>query len=197
MWCVGELDLPYRRHDLGHHFGGLDIDTFKQLNPNQTIPVLQDGDTPPIWETGAILRYLAAQYGEGTFWPQDPVQRAEVDMWAEWAKINVAMTFTVPVFWRVMRTAPSARDETAISAAASALESRLTIADSKLAQSQFISGPDLTLADIQLGHILFRYYDIGIPRAPLKHIRRYYDDLSQRRAFQEHVMISYDDLKVT
>ncbi|WP_299885048.1 glutathione S-transferase family protein [uncultured Ruegeria sp.] len=197
MWCVGELGLEYRRHDLGHHFGGLDTEPFKHLNPNQTIPVLQDGDTPPIWETGAILRYLAARYGDDTFWPKDPVQRAEVDKWAEWAKINVAMAFTVPVFWRIVRTAHSARDESAILAAVNALESKLKIADSKLMQSQFISGPDLTLADIQLGHILFRYYDIEIPRASLKNIRRYYDELSQRSAFHEHVMISYDDLKVT
>lgn len=73
MWCVGELDLEYQRHDLGHRFGGLDSAAFQALNPNRTIPVLRDGDGAPLWETGAILRYLATRYGNETFWPSDPI----------------------------------------------------------------------------------------------------------------------------
>ncbi len=99
MWCVGELGLEYHRHDVGHHFGGLDTQVFWDLNPNRAIPVLQYGTDPPLWETGAILRYLANLYGAELFWPQDPVKQAEVDKWADWAKINLAMAFTVPVFW--------------------------------------------------------------------------------------------------
>ncbi|MDA7966202.1 glutathione S-transferase family protein [Ruegeria sp.] len=197
MWCVGELGLNYQRHDLGHHFGGLETDTFRTLNPNQTIPVMQDGDDPPLWETGAILRYLANRYGSEGFWPTDPIRRAEVDKWAEWAKINVAMTFTVPVFWRVVRTAPADRDETAIQDAVATLEDKLEIADHQLATTPYIAGSELTLADIQLGHILFRYYDIDIPRSPLPYLHRYYTTLCNRPAFQEHVMISYEDLRVT
>ena len=69
MWCVGELNLPHIRHDAGHRYGGLDTPEFGRLNPNRTIPVLQDGSNPPIWETGAILRYLVARYGKDSFWP--------------------------------------------------------------------------------------------------------------------------------
>lgn len=197
MWCVGELGLHYQRHDLGHHFGGLETDIFRALNPNRTIPVLQDGGDPPLWETGAILRYLANRYGRESFWPTDPIRRAEVDKWAEWAKINVAMAFTVPVFWRVVRTVPADRDETAILDAVATLEDKLEIADHQLAKNTYITGSELTLADIQLGHILFRYYDIDIPRAPLPHLHRYYTTLCNRPAYQEHVMISYEDLRVT
>ena len=197
MWCVGELGLDYERHDVGHRFGGLDTPDFANLNPNRTIPVIQDGPQPPLWETGAILRYLADRYGPDTFWPKDPVQRAEVDKWAEWAKINIAMAFTVPVFWQVVRTAKSKQDEKSINSAVKTLERKLEIADTQLAGRAFIAGADLTLADIQLGHILYRYYDIDIQRAPLPHLQRYFDRLSQRPAYQEHVMISYDDLRVS
>lgn len=58
-------------------------------------------------------------------------------------------------------------------------------------------GAEFTLADIQLGHILFRYYDIAIERANLNHLRRYYHDLCQRPAYREHVMVSYDVLRVS
>ncbi|MCX8952712.1 glutathione S-transferase family protein [Ruegeria sp. NA] len=197
MWCVGELDLRFHRHDAGHRFGGLDTDAFRKLNPNGTIPVLQDGDHPPLWETGAILRYLANAYGGNAFWPRDPVQRAEIDKWAEWAKINVAMDFTVPVFWQVVRTAPAEQDQNAIEQAVAALDSKLALADTRLSENTYLCGPDLTLADIQLGHILYRYYDIAISRAVLPNLRRYYDKLTERPAYQEHVMLSYDELRVT
>lgn len=197
MWCVGELDLRFHRHDAGHRFGGLDTDAFRKLNPNGTIPVLQDGDHPPLWETGAILRYLANAYGGNAFWPRDPVQRAEIDKWAEWAKINVAMDFTVPVFWQVVRTAPAEQDQNAIEQAVAALDSKLALADTRLSENTYLCGPDLTLADIQLGHILYRYYDIAISRAVLPNLRRYYDKLTERPAYQEHVMLCYDELRVT
>ncbi|WP_209504268.1 MULTISPECIES: glutathione S-transferase family protein [unclassified Ruegeria] len=197
MWCVGELDLRCHRHDAGHRFGGLDTDAFRKLNPNGTIPVLQDGNNPPLWETGAILRYLANAYGGNAFWPRDPVQRAEIDKWAEWAKINVAMDFTVPVFWQVVRTAPAQQDQHAIEQAVAALDSKLELADTRLSENTYLCGSDLTLADIQLGHILYRYYDIGISRALLPNLRRYYEKLTERRPYQEHVMLSYDELRVT
>ncbi|GAB5438383.1 glutathione S-transferase family protein [Falsiruegeria mediterranea] len=196
MWCVGELGLPYTRHDAGHIHGGLDTDAFGALNPNRTVPVLQDGDGTPIWETGAILRYLAATYGDDGFWPQDSHPRAQVDKWAEWAKINIAMEFTVPVFWRVIRTAPQDQDTDAIRTAVRELEHKLMIADRQLSHAPFLAGPELTLADIQLGHVLHRYYDIEIVRADFMHLRQYYDDLCQRPAYREHVMVSYDSLRV-
>lgn len=196
MWCVGELGLPYRRHDVGHIHGGTETDAFGALNPNRTVPVLQDGDDPPIWETGAILRALAGRYGGDPFWPDDPRARIEVDMWAEWAKLNVALQFTVPVFWRVVRTAEEARDPAAISAAVAALEEKLSIAEARLRAHACLVGDDLTLADIQFGHVLYRYFDIDIPRRDLPALAAYYARLCTRPAFREHVIVSYDALRV-
>ena len=48
MWCIGELGLEYKRHDIGHRFGGNDSEEFLALNPNGTVPVLQDGDHPAL-----------------------------------------------------------------------------------------------------------------------------------------------------
>ncbi|WP_209833447.1 glutathione S-transferase [Ruegeria sp. HKCCE3926] len=195
MWCVGELALEFQRHDAGHRFGLLDTDEFRKLNPNGTIPVIQDGPNPSLWETGPILRYLASMYGADDFWPRDPTRQAEVDKWAEWAKINVAMAFTVPVFWRVVRTPQIERDHQAIETAVTALENTLAIADAQLSENAFLCGSCLTLADIQLGHILYRYYDIDISRASLPNLRRYYEGLTDRTAYQTHVMINYDELR--
>jgi len=197
MWCVGELGLPYERHDAGHRYGGTDTPAFRAMNPNGTVPVLRNGDGEPLWETGAILRYLAACYGAGPFWPGDPVTRAAVDKWAEWAKVNATLAFTAPIFWRVVRTAPADQDAAAIGRAVDAFGRVLDIAEAQLARHAFLAGSAFTLADIQLGHLLFRYYDIPIPRRAHPALRRYYDALTTRPAFREHVMVSYEELRVT
>ncbi|MEP5154678.1 glutathione S-transferase family protein [Planktotalea sp.] len=196
MWMVGELSLPYERRDAGFTYGGLDTPEFAALNPNRTIPVLQDATNPPIWETGAILRYLAHTYADETFWPTDPFERARVDQWAEWAKINVALNFTAPLFWRVARTAPALHDKQAIRLATEKLSAVLRIAEQQLAKSKWLASDHFTLADIQFGHVLYRYYDIEIERTDLPNLRAYYDRLSARPAFQEHVAISYEELRV-
>lgn len=197
MWAVGELGLDHIRHDVGHRFGGTDTHEFTAMNPNRTVPVLRDGANPPLWETGAILRYLATAYGTDPFWPADLIARTEVDRWAEWSKINIALGFTGPVFWRVVRTPPARQDPEAIAAALAALEEKLALADRRLAEHPYLAGPHFTLADIQFGHILYRYYDIDIPRADLPNLRRYYDSLTRRPAYRAHVMVSYEDLRET
>lgn len=195
MWCIGELGLPYQRHDVGHRFGGTDSDEFYALNPNRTIPVLRDGDLPPLWETSAILRYLANRYAPDEFWPADLIARTHVDRWMEWSKLNVALLFTAPIFWRVVRTPAAERDPAAIGQALQAFENKLMIAEQRLAGQTFLAGDTFSAADIQFGHVLYRYYDIDIDRQPLPNLRSYYDRLTERPAFREHVMVSYEELR--
>lgn len=195
MWAIGELGLPYLRYDVGERFGGTDTPSFLAMNPNGTIPVLQDADGTTLWETGAILRYVANRYAAPPFWPADPALRAQVDQWAEWAKINVALGFTAPVFWRVWRTPEPRRDPAAITIAVEALTKKLRLAEERLTQHAFLVGDTLTLADIQFGHLLYRYFTLPIDRPDLPALWAYYAALTQRPAYREHVMVSYEALR--
>ncbi len=195
MWCIGELGLKYERYDVGHRYGGTETEEFARLNPNRTVPVLQDGENQSLWETGAILRYLASRYADSTFWPEETVERANVDRWAEWSKINIALGFTAPVFWRVVRTPVDKRDPDAISTAVKNLERKLNIAEHRLGQHSFLAGDNFTLADIQFGHVLYRYYDIEIERESLPNLHAYYQQLAIRPEYRKHVMVSYDELR--
>jgi glutathione S-transferase len=74
MWAVGELGLEHDAARLRpcawrpRHAG------LRAMNPHGKVPVLQDGDLV-VWESMAILRYLAARYGDGgAFWPGDPAR---------------------------------------------------------------------------------------------------------------------------
>ncbi|MDE9555414.1 glutathione S-transferase family protein [Xenorhabdus bovienii] len=195
MWCIGELELPYKRHDIGHRYGGTNTDEFYRLNPNRTVPVLQDGCNPPLWETGAILRYLAKRYAKGDFWPDNLLARTEVDRWMEWSKLNVALAFTAPIFWRVARTPEELHDVGAIRVALEKFEDNLMIAEKILASRDYLASEYFSLADIQFGHVLYRYYDIDIKRKSFPYIEAYYKRLLNRPAYCEHVVISYDELR--
>ena len=194
LWGLEELGLAYTRLDYGEVHGGLDTPEFRAMTPHGKIPVLKVGDTA-LFETAAILRYLAAAHGAEDFWPSDPLHRAEIDMWAEWAKYSVAEAFTGPVFWRNTRTAPERRDPALISRNLAVFEAQLAIAEPRLAATDYLCGSTLTLADIQFGHVLYRYFSIDIARAELPALAAYYGRLTLRPAFRKHVMVSYEALR--
>ncbi|UYV38994.1 glutathione S-transferase family protein [Rhodobacteraceae bacterium D3-12] len=196
LWGMEELGLSYERLDYGEVYGGLDSAEFRAMTPHGCIPVLTIGDVA-LFETGAILRHLAGEHGDEAFWPSEPLKRAQVDMWAEWAKYEVAARFTGPVFWRHTRTAPERRNSALVTRNLVTLESELEKADARLQAARFLCGDALTLADIQLGHVLYRYFDIDIARRDFPALRTYYDGLSARPAYQRTIMVSYDALRDT
>ncbi len=196
IWGLEELGLDYTRLDYGENHGGLDSPEFLAMNPHGKIPVLKVGGRA-LFETSAILRYLATAHGDEGFWPRDPLARAEVDMWAEWAKHDVAEGFTGPVFWRVVRTPRAHWNVAAIGKAVDKLEHHLAIAEKRLGQHEFLCGEVLSLADIMLGHVLYRYFDIEIERRESPALRAYYDRLAKRPAYQKSVMVSYEVLRDT
>lgn len=74
------LGLDYEEHNLDLKAGEQKEDWFRALNPFGKVPVLLDGDTA-MYESTAILAYLAAKYDDGTWYPQDPVSAAEIEKW--------------------------------------------------------------------------------------------------------------------
>src|SRR6478672_7809054 len=82
MWLIGELGVGHSHIELGGSFGGVDTPEFRTLNPHGRVPVIDDDGTI-VWESHAILRYIAARYGSGTFWSDDPAQRSLADRWMD------------------------------------------------------------------------------------------------------------------
>lgn len=194
MWGIGELGLAHERLDYGHVHGGLDTAEFRAMSPHGLVPVIRDGDLV-VWESCAILRYLAARYGDGgAFWPADSVARAPVDMWAEWGKTSFCTAFTGPIFWARVRTAAADRDEAALARGLAGFDRALGILEEQIGAGPYVCGA-FSLADIVIGHVLFRYFEIDIPRAGRPGIAAYYDRLKARPAFAEHVMVDYAPLR--
>lgn len=155
MWLLGELGLEHERIDAGGRFGGLDTPAFGALNPNRKVPVLKDGDLV-LWESQTILRYLAARYGTGTFWPEDPGERALVDRWTDWAATALQPAF-MDVFWGYFRTPPEQRDWALINDGLARTARLFTLMDEVLSRQPWLSGERLTMGDIPAACTLCRW----------------------------------------
>ncbi len=195
MWAVGELGLEHERIDWGGKFGGNDDPEYRAMNPNGLIPTVKDGDLV-VWESGAILRYLAARYGDEAFWPTDPAERAPLDMWAEWMKTTFMPPLTHGVFWQLVRTPKAERNAALIADGEAKLKTLSGILDKRLGSGPYLHGEKVCFADIMIGHALYRYFTLEFDRADAPNLKAYYDRLQERPAYREHVMVSYESLRV-
>lgn len=194
MWLIGELDLAHRHIDAGGSFGGLDAPAFRARNPHGRVPVIEE-EGKAVWESHAILRYLAARHGQGRFWPHDPLQRAPVDGWMDWAQTTLQPDFLTGVFWGFYRTPPALRDDAAVAASIGRSAQHMRLLDRVLSNQPFLSGDSFGLADIAAGVALYRYFGIAIERPDVPHVLAWRDRMEARPAYCDHVMIPFDDLE--
>lgn len=178
MWTAAELGVAHERLDVGGDFGGNKDASYLAMNPNGLIPLLIDG-TARVWESNAIIRYLGAQYGAGSFWAVDAAKRSEADRWMDWGTI-----YLYPKIIALMQAKTGeARDKAIAEAAGPA-----TILDGVLAGSTFLAGDELTMADIPVGIHLGRLFRLTGDSLSVPNLRRYFDQLSARPAYQEHCL---------
>ena len=78
LWCCEEMNLAYRRIDAGGAFGVVNTAAYRNLNPNGLVPTIEDNGLV-LWESNAIVRYLAAKHAPGALWPDDIRTRADAD----------------------------------------------------------------------------------------------------------------------
>ncbi|WP_336970960.1 glutathione S-transferase family protein [Sphingobium aromaticiconvertens] len=184
-WLAQEIDLPHARHDVGGAFG-MDAD-YLARNPNALIPTIED-DGLVLWESNAILRYLAARHASGTsFWPDDPAARAMGDKWMDWQFSYADLQRNA--FLHLVRCKLEDRDPAIIAASAQACGKAMMILDNALAQTHWLSGGDFGLGDVPMGVYAHTYFTLDIERPKLPHLRGWYDRLRKRPAYVETVMI--------
>ena len=193
MWLVGELQLAHRHIEAGGQFGGLDAPAFRAMNPHGKVPVIED-DGVVVWESHAILRYLAARYGGGSFWHDNPAERSLSDRWMDWSQTTLQPDFLSGVFWGFYRTPQAQRDLPAIKHKVALCARHFTLLDRHLADRAFMLGDALSLADIPIATNLYRYFNLDIDRPSVPNVEAWYRRLQDRAAYREHVMVPFQDL---
>jgi glutathione S-transferase len=192
LWTLDELALSYQHIDAGGGFGGLDSPEFRAMNPHGLVPVLKDGEHA-IWESNAILRYLAASYGVGSLWDQNPVERSQVDRWIDWSASGLQPSF-LRLFWGYYRTPAEQRNAALLAAHHKDCDKHFKAMDARLELHPYLAGERFSLADIAAGTCLHRYFNMGLEVERPPHVMAWLARLQQRQAFRKNIAVPFDAL---
>ncbi|WP_058913038.1 glutathione S-transferase family protein [Entomohabitans teleogrylli] len=188
-WCLQELAMNYQHIPAGGQYGITHDADYLAMNPNGLVPCLKDDAGELIlWESNAIVRYLAARYGAGTLWQEAPAERAQGDKWMDWVASTVVGPFR-GVFISLVRTPEEQRDARLIEESIRQCDALLAMLDAELANHRWLSGAQFGIGDIAVGPTVYALLNLDITWTDYPHLRRWYQQLSERPAFRDTVMI--------
>ncbi|HCR96413.1 MULTISPECIES: glutathione S-transferase family protein [Halomonas] len=188
-WVLNELEVPFEQIQAGLQFGVNNTPEYQAMNPNGLVPLLKDDATDSLlWESNTIIRYLAAQYGQGNLWIEQPAKRAQAEKWMDWANSTLSPAHRV-ILMGYVRTPEAQRDNAAIEAGMQACEKLFELLDNALANQAWFSGEAFGLGDIAVAPFVYNLWNIGLTWQPRPHLERWYQQLTERPVFRDVVMI--------
>jgi glutathione S-transferase len=166
QWYLEELELPYEFVMLDLQAGEQFKPDYLAINPVGKVPAIVDGDFK-LWESGAILQYLAEKYGSGFTTPE---HRAELAQWVLFANA----TLGPGVFMESTRNREMPR--------------LFKMLDQQFSQSDYLIGDRFTAADVAVGAML-AYFPLmlKINFDGYGSLDKYVKRLSERPAFQKTI----------
>lgn len=185
VWLLEELGMDYELNKMAFHPKDLKSDAHRARHPLGRIPVLEDGDLT-LWESGAIVEYVMARYGDGGLKP--PVESPEFPKYLQWfhycegmvmPPINTIMVHSVLL-------PPERRDPTVLGQAQRLLSRSVQPVDDALEGHEYLAG-DFSAADIMLGHSLFMANRLGQVEGEMKNLKAYVARIEKRPAFEKAI----------
>ena len=172
------LDVEIVHHDFAG--GALRRSDYLAVNPNGMVPTLVDGSFI-LWESNAIMQYLADMAGNDTLFPRDLQRRTDVVRWQFWEQAHFNRAFGTLAFEAVAKPALNLApaDQSLIAGAQADLERFAAVLESHLAGRRNMVGDETTLADYSM--ITFEGYRTRVPFdwAPYPNINDYFDRMRQ------------------
>jgi glutathione S-transferase len=146
-------------HEVGVPLALVAVDLFKggartpamlAKNPNGKVPILEDGDFV-LWESAAMLAYVAAKAGRLDLAPTTPRDRAEVDRWTSWEGAHFGPAIRKVAFERIVKKLAGlgAPDEAMVKAGIEEFAARASVLEQSLGANEYLCGR-LTIADFNL-----------------------------------------------
>ena len=184
-----EIGLPYNVHRINIREGEQFTPEFVAINPNSKIPAIIDSDGPDgqpmtMFESGAILIYLAGKTGK--FLPETLRARYEVLQWLMFQMGHIGpMIGQLHVFLR------SAKVEVpyAIERYTKEKNRLYRVLDERLGEAEFLAAGEYTIADIATYPWVARYEWHKTDLAEYPNVKRWFDGISARSAVQRGMAV--------
>ena len=166
------------------------------LNPNEKIPVLVDGDFI-LWESCAIMQYLADKTPGQTVYPSELRARADVNRWMFWSAQHFAPAIAI-FYWEnfIKGLIGAGRpDPVELRRGLADLERFAGVLDGHLAQRRWVSGSGLTLADLAIAAPLMAAEPGRVPLQQYANLQAWFSrvqelDAWRQTALEEEFMVA-------
>ena len=158
------LDLPFEVVELDMQAGDNRKPDYLALNPFGQVPTIQDGDIT-LFDSNAILVYLAKRYGDASWLPEDPLGAAAVQRWLSLAAGQIAYG---PCTARLVTVFGAPHDHESAKKLAVKL---FDVLDRELADKPFAAGKQVTIADIAAHTYIAHAPEGGVSLDPYPNIR--------------------------
>ena len=180
-----ECGLPYEAIPVDIAKGAQFAPEFLAISPNNKIPALVDPDGPDgqpisLFESGAILVYLAAKTGR--FLPRGDREKFEVLQWLMFQMGGVGPMLGQAHHFRMY--APE-KIEYAINRYTNEAKRLYGVIDRRLAESRYLAGNSYTIADIATFPWLRSWEKQGIVLSDYPHLKRWFDEIAERPAVKK------------
>lgn len=180
-----EVGLPYTAHPVNIMKDEQFAPDFLKISPNNKIPAIVDPDGPDgkplsLFETGAILFYLAEKTGK--FMPGDPVGRYTVMQWLMFQMGGIG-----PMFGQANHFRKFAKEEVpyGIKRYTDEAHRLYHVLDKRLGEAAYMAGDDYTIADIATWPWVARWEWHGITLDEVPNVKRWFEEIEARPAVQK------------
>ena len=157
------------------------------LNPNKKMPTLEDGDFV-LWESNAILFYMALKRRDSGLWPDDLQGQAEVVRWLAWESAHWDAESCGMVAYEKASKAVlglGSPDPAFIARGEQNFSRFAAVLDGSLKGKTWLLGERLTIADFSVGALVPSAERMGLPVKNFPEIVRWYEGLARMTAWQE------------
>jgi GST-like protein len=190
-----ECKLPYRVHAVNIGTGDQFLPEFLNISPNNKIPALIDPEGPDgkpisVFESGAMLIYLAAKTGK--FMPKSDRAKYEVLQWLMFQMGGVGPMLGQAHHFRIY--APE-KIEYGINRYTNEAKRLYGVMDKQLQSQPWIAGKSYSIADMAIFPWLRSWQNQGIDWADYPHLKAWFDRISERKAVQKAVLVLADARK--
>jgi len=185
-----DLDVELRAVDLLK--GEQARPEFTALNPNQRMPVLEDGNFV-LWESNAILHDLASRRPESGLWPADARGQSEVIRWLSWEGAHWTPACSILVLERVLKrlTGQGEPDPAQVARGEQEFHRFAQVLEGHLRGREWLVGGEggaLTIADFAVGAGMVMADAARFPSEKYDQIRRWYGGLAALPAWRSAIV---------
>lgn len=155
---------------------------FQEKTPIGKVPVLEhDGEY--LFESGAICRYVA-NVTKSPLYPENKMQRAQVDQWMDFFSCHLGRWFTKLYFEEVIKPkfGLGERDASGIDEAVKFAHQQLAVLNTQLADSEWLANDAVSIADLFAFAYVEQYRSIDFPLGDYEHVQAWFDRVEARES---------------